>query len=85
MTDKKNVSGISDHKIRKGALVTPLNAGLGDNLKFSSWTKERMPEYIWLGLILKYYGRKLGLEKAGSILFEISKSGISLSAPVTLP
>ena len=81
MTDKKNVSGISDHKIRKGALVTPLNAGLGDTLKFSSWTKERMPEYLWLGLILKYYGRKLGLEKAGSILFEISRSGVSLPAP----
>ncbi|RPJ49809.1 MAG: hypothetical protein EHJ95_08220, partial [Methanobacteriota archaeon] len=81
MTDRKNVSGISDHKKRKGALVAPLNAGLGEKLKFSSWTKERMPEYLWLGLILKYYGRKLGLEKAGNILFEISRSGISLPAP----
>lgn len=81
MADKKNVSGIADHKKKKGALVTPLNAGLGDTFKFSSWTKERMPEYLWLGLILKYYGRKLGLEKAGNILFGISRSGISLPAP----
>ncbi len=81
MTDKKNVSGISDHKKRKGALVTPVNAGLGDTFKFNSWTKERMPEYLWLGLIRKYYGRKLGLEKAGNILFGISRSGISLTTP----
>lgn len=80
MANKKNVSGISDHKKRKGALVTPLNDGRL-NFKFSSWAKERMPEYLWLGLILKYYGRKLGIEKAGSILFEISKSDISLPAP----
>ena len=79
MTNRKNVSGISDHKKRKGALVTPFNDGL--NFKFSSWAKERMPEYLWLGLILKYYGRKLGIEKAGSIFFGISRSGVSLPAP----
>lgn len=81
MTDKKNVSGISDHKKRKGALVTPLNAGLGDTLKFSSWAKERMPEYLWLGLILQYYGRKQGMEKSALILSEISNSGVLLPSP----
>jgi hypothetical protein len=81
MTDKKNVSGISDHKIRKGALVTPLNAASGDTLKLSSWAKERMPEYLWLGLILLRYGRKKGIEKAGNILFEISRKIESFSQP----
>ena len=81
MADKKNTSGIADHKKRKGALVTPFNASLGDTLKLNSWAKERMPEYLWLGLILKYYGRKLGLEKAGNILFGISRNGVSLPAP----
>lgn len=81
MTDKKNVSGLSDHKLKKGTLLAPFNASLGDTLTFSSWTKERMPEYLWLGLILKYYGRELGLEKAGKILFEISRSRISLATP----
>ncbi|MBK9927196.1 MAG: hypothetical protein IPP66_18155 [Anaerolineales bacterium] len=81
MTDRRNVSGISDHKLRKGALVTPLNAGAGDKLLLSSWTKERMPEYLWLGLILLRYGRKSGVEKAGSILFEISRKIETLSQP----
>jgi hypothetical protein len=81
MTDRKNVSGISDHKIRKGALVTPLNAASGDTLKLSSWAKERMPEYLWLGLILLRYGRKTGIEKAGNILFEISRKIETLSQP----
>lgn len=76
MADRKNVSGISDHKKRKGALVTPFNAALGDTIKLSPWAKERMPEYLWLGLILLHYGRTTGIEKAGNILSEISKSSI---------
>jgi hypothetical protein len=81
MSNGKRVSGLSDHKIKKGILVTPLNEGLGDKLKLSSWAKERMPEYLWLGLILLQYGRKRGLELAGNILFEISKEIETLSYP----
>lgn len=78
----KNVSSLSDHKLnkKKGIVTTPLNA-LGDLLKPTSWTKERMPEYLWLGLILQYYGRKVGFEKSFQILYEISKSVMSLSHP----
>jgi len=81
MVDRKNVSGISDHKKRKGALVTPFNAAFGDTLKLSPWAKERMPEYLWLGLILLHYGRTTGIERAGNILSEISKKFDSLSQP----
>jgi hypothetical protein len=81
MTDKKNVSGISDHKRRKGVLITPFNAASGDTLRLSSWARERMPEYLWLGLILLRYGRKVGIEKAGNILFEISRNIESLLQP----
>ena len=73
MTGRNNVSGISAHKKRKGLLVTPFNAASGDTLQLSSWAKERMPEYLWLGLILLRYGREVGIEKAGKILFEISR------------
>ncbi|MBN2267217.1 MAG: hypothetical protein JW725_02645 [Candidatus Babeliaceae bacterium] len=81
MIDRKNVSGISAHKIRKGSLVTPLNAASGDTLKLSYWAKERMPEYLWLGLILLRYGREAGIEKAGKILFEISRKVGDLLQP----
>ncbi len=81
MTDRKNVSGISDHKLRKGELITPLNAASGDTLKLSSWSKERMPEYLWLSLILLRYGRNIGIEKAGAILSEISREIKTLKQP----
>lgn len=83
MIYEKNISSLSDHKLykKKGIVATPLNDGLRDQLQLSSWTKERMPEYLWLGLILLYLGRKVGLEKAGRILFEISKRITSLSYP----
>lgn len=81
MADRKNVSGLSDHKIKKGVLITPINAAAGDGLHLSSWAKERMPEYLWLGLILLRYGRKVGFEKAGNILFEISRINESLLQP----
>jgi hypothetical protein len=83
MSNKKNVSSLSDHKLykKKGVVITPLNDALRDQLKLSLWTKERMPEYLWLGFILLYLGRKVGLEKAGRILFEISKNFTSLSYP----
>lgn len=81
MKNKKNVSGLGDHKRRKGLLVTPMNEALGNSLKLSSWGKERMPEYLWLGLILLSYGREEGFEKAGLILKEISRKNTSLSHP----
>lgn len=83
MATDKNVSGLSDHKLyhKQGKVVTPLNDGIGDQLTLSSWAKERMPEYLWLGLILMEYGREDGFEKAGKILWDISKNIDSLSQP----
>ena len=81
MKDKKNVSGLSDHVLnkKKGIVATPLNEALGDLLKPTSWSKERMPEYLWLGLILQHYGRKEGFEKSFLILQEISQNVASLT------
>ena len=78
---KKNVSSLSDHKVKKGKVVTPWNDTLGDKLQLNSWSNERLPEYIWLGLILSTYGRTNGLNKAGSILSDISKLKQSIYHP----
>jgi len=82
-SQNKDVSSLSDHRLHKkqGIIATPLNDGLRDILTLSSWTRERMPEYIWLGLILLHYGRKKGLKKAAYILYNISKEINSLSHP----
>ena len=83
MADKKNVSRLNAHVLnkKKGIVATPLNSALGNLLQTNSWTKERMPEYLWLGLILKHYGRKEGFSKSFQILNELTQSFPSLFHP----
>jgi len=81
--DKKIVSRLHDHILekKKGTLITPLNYGLGESLKFSSWANERLPGYLWMGLILDHFGRQEGIERVGRILFDISKEVTELDHP----
>lgn len=66
----KKYSKLSDHTLKKGKFITPINAlPLMQELEDEkSWTYGRMPEYLWLGLILKYYGRDEGLKKSYGII-----------------
>lgn len=64
---------LSDHVLKKGVFVTPINSiplmhELNDK---KSWTYGRMPEYIWIGLILKFYGREKGLQKLNEIVMQL--------------
>lgn len=74
-------SRLSDHKYIKGKIITPMNSILGDKLALNSWTKERLPEYLWLGLILLHYGRKEGLEIGQRILYLLSRLDIDIYKP----
>lgn len=66
-------SSLFDHKFKKGKFITPWNDSLGDILKDSSWFRERLPEYVWLGLILDYYDRDEGLEKCYFLIKRLSE------------
>jgi Family of unknown function (DUF5677) len=81
MTSKKNVSSLSDHKVhrKQGRIITPLNDSFGEKLILGSWSKERMPEYLWLGLILIEYGREEGFKKIEAI-----RKSISIQIPTLL-
>lgn len=74
-------SRIKDHKVRSGRVISPWNHAMGGTMKFSSWAMNRLPEYIWLGLILEYYGRDEGLRLSAAILKEISSFEKSLDRP----
>lgn len=68
-------SKISDHTFKKGKFITPINS-LPMMQEFEdekSWTYGRMPEYLWIGLLLKYYGREEGLRKSYSIISTLHK------------
>jgi len=74
-------SKLSEHIIKKGQVLSPMLASLGDILQSSSWGSERLPEYIWMALIHNYYGREQGNRKIKNILFHIIANYSHISSP----
>ena len=63
-------SKLSEHTFKKGKFITPINS-LPLMKEFEdekSWTYRRIPEYLWIGLLLKHYGRDDGLRKSYGII-----------------
>lgn len=62
-------STIEQHHFEKGVFKTPLNSipGMKPMNKYESWFSGRMTEYIWIAIILDYYGRDEGLRKIAFI------------------
>ncbi len=76
---KKNIS-INGHELHNGVFIAPFNTIEG--LSPCNWFTERLPEYLWLGLLLNSYDdRKQGLQDIVQILQKIS----SLSPNIDLP
>ncbi|SHL46318.1 hypothetical protein SAMN05720764_11478 [Fibrobacter sp. UWH5] len=64
---------LNGHEFRNGVFVTPMNDALGELLNPCSWFTERLPEYIWIGLILNSYdSRKEGLQKVMELLYNLA-------------
>ena len=66
-------STLSDHLFVKGVFKTKLNELLGEKKSEQSWNYERMPEYLWIGLILEFYGREDGLSILIKVLMKLEK------------
>lgn len=75
-------SKLSDHVMIKGRLKTPFNHSLGGLLKLTSWHINRMPEYVWLGLILQAYGREETFKRVFPILQTITSIDDDISFPM---
>lgn len=71
---------LSDHKFSKGKFITPLNA-IPNLYSQASWFYDRMPEYLWLGLILQKYGRAQGFLECRYIIDELLKRKPELTVP----
>lgn len=76
-----NHSTLEQHKFKKGKFITPFNDALGDKLQLSSWGSERLPEYLWIGLILKKHGRSKGLQMCRWILERLHDSLPNVNLP----
>lgn len=78
----KNGAGLSGHKFKKGKFVAPFNDGVfKDSLQENSWFHNRLPEYLWLALILDHYGRAQGLVKCRDALQALLKAAPDISLP----
>lgn len=74
-------SKLSEHKFKKGKFITPLNEVVSEIGKEGSWYHARLPEYIWMMLILDSYGRKQGLNKCYKILKSLHDLAPALLTP----
>lgn len=76
-------SKLTEHKQNKRILFTPFNNYFGDRLELKSW-QLRLPELLWLGIIIYKYGHTEGLIKCHMIIdFMEAKSIIVKDLKIT--
>ena len=53
-------SKLAEHTFKKGKFLTPINSipMMKEFEDEKSWTYGRMPEYLWIGMIFKHFGRE---------------------------
>lgn len=74
-------SKLSEHKFKKGEFITPFKSAFQDiGLHEVSWFRDRAPQYVWIGLILDYYGRNEGMQRCGIIIKNLLKSEVKLNS-----
>lgn len=74
-------SKLSDHKFNKGKFIAPFNefmTPIGNN---EAWCFGRLPEYIWIGLVIDEYGRNKGMEKIYHIIGSLHSIDSEIVAP----
>lgn len=74
-------SKLSEHVFKKGKFTAPFNTIMSSISDDKSWTYGRLPEYLWIGLIFKQYGRKIGLEKMYKIICDLHELMPELTSP----
>lgn len=66
---------LSEHTFKKGKFITALHSlpMMQELPDVQSWMYGRMPEYLWIGLILKFFGRDEGLRIMYGIIKELHR------------
>lgn len=74
--DKKR---LSSYNFQKGKFIAHFNEI--PNMKTDSWATNRMPEYLWMGLVIEYFGREVGLLKLRDVFFKFFREFPMLDSP----
>ena len=70
-------SKLIEHKLNKKTLITPFNQYLGNMVTFKIW-QSRLPDLLWLAVIIYKYGHIEGLGKCYRIIEFMKKSFINV-------
>ena len=76
-----NHSKLSDHKFKKGKFIAPFNEFMTPVSNNESWYFGRLPEYIWIGMLLNEYGRHDGLEMIYKFIVRLHSIDSEIIAP----
>jgi len=74
-------SKLSEHIFEKGVFRTSWSEFLNPVGEKNSWFYSRLPEYLWLGLILFEYDRQVGLKKCYQIIIKLHDIDKNISLP----
>ncbi|ECJ9718906.1 hypothetical protein FQR53_03585 [Listeria monocytogenes] len=66
-------SKLTEHIFKKGKFITPFNSIMTTLLKEKSWSYGRIPEYLWLGLIINGGERSEQMEKCLNLLKRLNE------------
>ncbi len=71
---------LSEHIKRGSTFYTPFTDpnGMGEKLTLSSWSRNNLPQFLWIGLIINNFERKKGLEIMYLIIQDLQKSNIAI-------
>lgn len=72
---------LSDYKRKKGVLISPWNEFMTPLSNDLSWFTGRLPEYLWIGLIIDAYERKEAINKCLFIIEKLINISPALKAP----
>ncbi len=70
---------LSEHTKVGDTLHTPFTKFAGSQMLLSSWGHDKLPQYIWIALILDAFGRKAGLNTLGQIMNGFQKKGLCIA------
>ena len=74
-------SKLSEHNFKKGKFSTEFGEFIKQHGKENSWFLDRLPEYMWLLLIIRHFGRQEGMERCAKIFKSIQQLAPQLATP----
>lgn len=74
-----NKTKLSEHKKVGDTLHTPFTGSFGQQMQLTSWSRDKLPQYIWIALILDALGRDTGLITLGQIMQDLNKQEICIA------